>query len=170
MIFFSNSYLSALRLIFLMWVRHVKNIQYSIVQSSFFQTSFLSVCILLSDFLSAVFEDDHRLYFKYINIGVLQNPVLSTTPFLLFTNDLLSVTFSLIQSYTGDSSPHCSFHFEKRLMQLKRVDAKKVDFLMAFNLQCLKSSISSSSNLIYSFTKLHLRNMQINISISRNIS
>ncbi|KAL7646845.1 UNVERIFIED_CONTAM: hypothetical protein RMT77_002101 [Armadillidium vulgare] len=89
-----------------------------------------SLCDLLSDFLSgrsiAAVVDGHRSSFKSINSGVPQGSVLSPTLFLLFINDLLSVTSSPIHSYADDSTLHYSFHFERRPSQQQLIEARRV--------------------------------------------
>src|ERR1700755_2723536 len=89
-----------------------------------------SLCDLLSDFLSgrsiAAVVDVHRFSFKSINSGVPHGSVLSPTLFLLFINDLLSVTSSPIHSYADDSTLHYSFQFEKRPTQQQLIDSKRV--------------------------------------------
>ena len=80
-----------------------------------------SFCDLISNFLSglsiAAIVDGHRSSFKSINSGVPQGSVLSPTLFLLFINDLLSITSSHIHSYADDSTLHYFFQFEKRPTQ-----------------------------------------------------
>jgi hypothetical protein len=94
-----------------------------------------SLCNLLADFLSdraiAVAVDGHRSSFKSINSGVPQGSVLSPTLFLIFINDLLSVTSAPIHSYADDSTLHYSFQlgpcptqsqiFNARRMALERL-------------------------------------------------
>ncbi|KAL7647645.1 UNVERIFIED_CONTAM: hypothetical protein RMT77_001245 [Armadillidium vulgare] len=103
-----------------------------------------SLCDLLSDFLSGRFiaavVDGHRSSFKSINSGVPQGSVLSPTLFLLFINDLLSVTSSPIHSYTDDSTLHFSFHFERRPSQQQLIEARRVA------LEQLTSDLSRISN------------------------
>ncbi|KAL7632739.1 UNVERIFIED_CONTAM: hypothetical protein RMT77_016940 [Armadillidium vulgare] len=103
-----------------------------------------SLCDLLSDFLSgrsiAAVVDGHRSSFKSINSGVPQGSVLSPTLFLLFINDLLSVTSSPIHSYADDSTLHYSFHFERRPSQQQLIEARRVA------LEQLTSDLSRISN------------------------
>ncbi len=54
-----------------------------------------------------------------INSGVPQGSVLSPTLFLLFTNDLLSITECPIHSYADDSTLHCSITFKSRPSQIE---------------------------------------------------
>jgi hypothetical protein len=103
-----------------------------------------SLCNLLSDFLSgrsiAAVVDGHRSSFKPINSGVPQGSVLSPTLFLLFINDLLSITSSPIHSYADDSTLHYSFHFERRPTQSQLAHARTVA------LEQLTSDLSRISN------------------------
>ena len=103
-----------------------------------------SLCDLLSNFLSgrsiAAVVDGHRSSFKSINSGVPQGSVLSPTLFLLFINDLLSVTSSPIHSYADDSTLHYSFHFERRPSQQQLIEARRVA------LEQLTSDLSRISN------------------------
>ena len=103
-----------------------------------------SLCNLLADFLSgrsiAAVVDGHRSTFKSINSGVPQGSVLSPTLFLIFINDLLSVTSSPIHSYADDSTLHYSFHFERRPSQLQLAIAREAA------LERLASDLSRISN------------------------
>src|ERR1044072_6321218 len=103
-----------------------------------------SLCDLLSDFLSgrsiAAVVDGHRSSFKSINSGVPQRSVLSPTLFLIFINDLLSVTSFPIHSYADDSTLHYYFQFERRPSQRQLIDASKVA------LEQLTSDLSRISN------------------------
>ena len=103
-----------------------------------------SLCNLLADFLSgrsiAAVVDGHRSTFKPINSGVPQGSVLSPTLFLIFINDLLSVTSSPIHSYADDSTLHYSFHFERRPTQLQLLNAREAA------LERLASDLSRISN------------------------
>ena len=103
-----------------------------------------SLCNLLADFLSgrsiAAVVDGHRSTFKPINSGVPQGSVLSPTLFLIFINDLLSVTSSPIHSYADDSTLHYSFHFERRPTQLQLSNAREAA------LERLASDLSRISN------------------------
>src|ERR1700755_2540123 len=88
------------------------------------------LCDLLINFLSgrsiAAVVDGHRSFFKSINSGVPQGSVLSPTLFLLFINDLLSITSSPIHSYADDTILHYSFHFERRSSQQQLIEARRV--------------------------------------------
>ena len=84
--------------------------------------------------------DVHRSSFKSINSGVPQGSVLSPTLFLLFINDLLSVTSSPIHSYADDSTLHYSFQFEKRPTQQQLIDSRRMA------LEQLTSDLSLISN------------------------
>ncbi len=64
--------------------------------------------------LSPTVVDGHCSSPKPINSGVPQGSVLSPTLFLLFINDLLSVTHSPIHSYADDSTLHFSTSFDRR--------------------------------------------------------
>ncbi|KAL7643214.1 UNVERIFIED_CONTAM: hypothetical protein RMT77_006505 [Armadillidium vulgare] len=103
-----------------------------------------SLCDLLSNFLSgrsiAAVVDGHRSSFKSINSGVPQGSVLSPTLFLLFINDLLSVTSSPIHSYADDSTLHYSFEFDKRPTQQQLIDSRRMA------LEQLTSDLSLISN------------------------
>ena len=68
--------------------------------------------------------DGHRSTFKSINIGVPQGSFLSHTLFVIFINDLLSVTSSPIHSYADDSTLHYSFHFERLPSQVQLANAR----------------------------------------------
>ena len=67
-----------------------------------------SLCNFISDFLSgrsiAAVVDGHRSDFIAINSGVFQGSVLSPTLFLIFINDLLSITSSPIHYFADDST------------------------------------------------------------------
>src|SRR6201990_473170 len=89
-----------------------------------------SLCGLLSNFLSgrsiAAVVDGHRSPYKSINSGVPQVSVLSPTLFLIFINDLLSITSSSIHSYADDSTLHYSFQFERRPSQQQLIDSRRI--------------------------------------------
>ena len=80
-----------------------------------------SLCTFISSFLSdrsiAVVVDGHCSSSKPINSGVPQGSVLSPTLFLLFINDLLSLTQCPIHSYADDSTLHFSTSFTRRPSQ-----------------------------------------------------
>ena len=90
-----------------------------------------SLCTFISSFLSgrsiSAIVDGHCSTPKPINSGVPQGSVLSPTLFLLFINDLLSVTSCPIHSYADDSTLHFSTAFNKRPnqqdLQNSRLDA-----------------------------------------------
>src|SRR6201990_752335 len=88
-----------------------------------------SLCSLLSDFLSgrsiAAVADGHCSSYKSINSGVPQGSVLSPTLFLLFINDLLSITSYPIHSYADDSILHYSIQFERRPSQQQLLDSRR---------------------------------------------
>ena len=76
------------------------------------------LCSFLSSFLSgrsiAAVVDGHCSSPKPINSGVPQGSVLSPTLFLLFINDLLSLTNCPIHSYADDSTLHYSTSFNRQ--------------------------------------------------------
>merc|ERR1712035_293843 len=82
-----------------------------------------SLCSFISSFLSdrsiAVVVDGHCSSPKPINSGVPQGSVLSPTLFLLFINDLLTLTQCSIHSYADDSTLHFSTSFPRRPTQQK---------------------------------------------------
>src|ERR1044072_1084796 len=98
----------------------------------------------LSNFLSgrsiAAVVDGHRSSYKSINSGVPQGSVLSPTLFLIFINDLLSITSSPIHSYADDSTLHYSFQFERRPSQQQLIDSRRIA------LEQLTSDLSRISN------------------------
>merc|ERR1711980_48728 len=67
-----------------------------------------------SDRSIAVVVDGHCSSSKSIDSGVPQGSVLSPTLFLLFINDLLSLTHCPIHSYADDSTLHFSTSFSRR--------------------------------------------------------
>ncbi len=77
-----------------------------------------SLCSFISSFLTgrsiSAVVDGYCCSPKPINIGVPQGSVLSPTLFLLFINDLLSVTNCPIHSYADDSTLHFSTSFDRR--------------------------------------------------------
>ena len=105
---------------------------------------YTSLCGLLSDFLSGrsidAVVDGNLSSYKSINSGVPQESVLSPSLFLLFINDLLSVTSSPIHSYADDSTLHYSFHFERLPSQQQLIEARRVA------LEQLTSDLSLISN------------------------
>src|SRR6201990_918037 len=103
-----------------------------------------SLCDLLSDFLSgrsiAAVVDGHRSSYKSINSGVPQGSFLSPTLFLIFINDLLSITSSPIHSYADDSTLHYPFQFVRRPSQQQLIDSRRMA------LEQLTSDLSRISN------------------------
>src|ERR1044072_3127835 len=103
-----------------------------------------SLCDLLSNFLSgrsiAAVVDGHRSSYKFINSVVPQGSVLSPTLFLIFINDLLSITSSPIPSYADDSTLHYSFQFVRRPSQHQMIDSRRMA------LEQLTSDLSRISN------------------------
>ncbi len=77
-----------------------------------------SLCTLISSFLSdrsiAAIVDGHCSTPKTINSGALQGSVLWPTLFLMFINDLLSITSCCIHSYADDTTLHYSTSFSSR--------------------------------------------------------
>ena len=104
-----------------------------------------SLCSLLSDFLSgrsiSAVVDGHRSSYKSINSCVPQGSVLSPIIFLLFINDILSITSSPIHSYADDSTLHYSFQFERRPFQQQLIDSRRMA------LEQLTSDLSCILNL-----------------------
>ncbi len=88
-------------------------------------------CSFLSSFLSgrsiAAVADGHCSTSKPINSGVSQGSVLSPTLFLLFINDLLSLTNCPSHSYADDTTLHYSTSFDRhpnlQELQISRNDA-----------------------------------------------
>ncbi len=85
-------------------------------------------CSFLSSFLSghsnAAVVDGHCSTPKPINSGVPQGSVLSPTLFLLFINDLLSLTNCPIHSYADDTTLHYSTSFNRHPTQQEREMAR----------------------------------------------
>ncbi len=77
-----------------------------------------SLCSFISNFFSgrsmSAVVDGHCSSPKPINSGVPQGSVLSPTVFLLFINDLLSVTNCPIHSYPDNSTLHFSTYYDRR--------------------------------------------------------
>ncbi len=77
-----------------------------------------SLCSFISSFFSgrsiSAVVDGHCSSPKPINSGVPQSSVLSPTLFLMFINDLLSVTNCPIHSYADGSTLHFSTSFDRR--------------------------------------------------------
>ncbi len=77
-----------------------------------------SFCSFIFNFLSgrtiSAVTDGHSSSPNPINSGVPQGSVLSPTLFLLFINDLLSITNCRFHSYADDSTLHYSTHFDRR--------------------------------------------------------
>ena len=88
-----------------------------------------SLCTFILSFLSnrsiAATVDGHCSSPKSINSGVPQGSVLSPTLFLLFINDLLSLTQSPIHSYADDSTLHFSTSFIRRPTQQELSDSRR---------------------------------------------
>ncbi len=92
---------------------------------------YTALCSFLSSFLSgrsiAAVVDGHCSTAEPINSGVPQGSVLSPTLFLLFINDLLSVTNCPIHSYAHDTTLHYSTSFDrhpkKQVTEIARIDA-----------------------------------------------
>jgi len=88
-----------------------------------------SLCTFISSFLSdrsiSAIVDGHCSTPKTINSGVPQGSVLSPTLFLLFINDLLSLTNCSINSYADDSTLHYSTTFDKRPSQLQLLNSRR---------------------------------------------
>ncbi len=87
--------------------------------------SFLSSCLSVRSIAAVV--DGHCSTSKPINSGVPLGFVLSPTLFLLFTNDLLSLTNCPIHSYANDITLHYSTSFDRhpnlQELQISRNDA-----------------------------------------------
>ncbi|KAL7641293.1 UNVERIFIED_CONTAM: hypothetical protein RMT77_008431 [Armadillidium vulgare] len=122
-----------------------------------------SLCDLLSDFLSgrsiAAVVDGHRSSYKSINSGVPQGSVLSPTLFLLFINDLLSITSTPIHSYADDSTLHYSFHFERRPSQQQLIEARRVALEQLISDLSLISNWGKENMVVFNASKtqfLHL--------------
>ncbi len=90
-----------------------------------------SLCVFISSFLSgrsiSAVVDCYCSKLKSINSGVPQGSVLTPTLFLLFINDLLSITDCPIQSYADDSTLHCSITFKSRPSQTELHNARLDD-------------------------------------------
>jgi len=75
-------------------------------------------CKWIKNFLSnrsiKVFVDGFASDLYHINSGVAQGSVLSATLFIIFINDLLSITSNPIYSYADDSSLVASYEFSKK--------------------------------------------------------
>ena len=127
--------------------------------------SYPSLCTFISSFLSdrslAAVLDGHCSSPKYINSGVPQGSVLSSTLFLLFINYLLNQTSCPIYSYADDTTLHFSTSFHRRptLQEVRRScreaserltsDLSKISDLGQSKLnvvQCLKNSIPPPLN------------------------
>ncbi len=87
-----------------------------------------SLCTFISSFLSgrsiSAELDGYCSKPKPINSGVPQGSVLSPTLFLLFINDLLSITDFPIHSYADDFTLHYSITFKSRPSQIELHNAR----------------------------------------------
>ena len=127
-----------------------------------------SICTLLLDYLSnrslSVVVDGSVSPPQSINSGVPQGCVLSPTLFLIFINDLLSITSNSIHSYADDSTLHSSTIFPKppsidtRLQSrvdtisslnddLERIASWGADNLVNFNDQKTQFQLMTLSNI-----------------------
>ncbi len=86
--------------------------------TALFQVLSLSLCSFFSSFLSghsiSAVVDSHLSTPKPINSGVPHGSVISPTLFLLFINDLLSITNCPIHLYDDNSTLHYSTSFDRR--------------------------------------------------------
>ncbi len=129
-----------------------------------------SLCALILSFLSdrfiAAVVDGHCSTPKTINSGVPQGSVLSPTLFLMFINDLLSITSCSINSYADGTTLHYSTSFNSR-PTLKDLDHSRLEAS-----ECLTSDLSlvsewSRRNLVsFNASKtqyLHLTSRHVNL-------
>ncbi len=96
-----------------------------------------SLCSFISSFLSdssiSAVVDGHCSSPKPINSGVPQGSVLSPTLFLLFINDLLSITNCPIHSYADDSTLHFPTSFDLQDSRLEAAERLTSDLTLIYD-------------------------------------
>jgi len=107
----------------------------------------------LKDFLSnrsiQVLVDGFTSVSYKINAGVPQGSVLSPTLFIIFINDLLSLTYNPIYSYADDSTLVASYSFQKPSHVNSQAVATKRSFITSsINLDLSKVSNWGKSNRV----------------------
>ena len=88
--------------------------------------------------------------------------------FLIFINNLLSITSSSIHSYADDSTLHYSFQFERCSSQQQLIDSRRMD------LEQLTSDLSHISNwgrenmVVFNASKTQLLHLSIRYNLPHN--
>jgi archaellum component FlaG (FlaF/FlaG flagellin family) len=109
----------------------------------------------LSNRLIQVLVDGYTSDSYKINAGVPQGSVLSPTLFIIFINDLLSITSNPIHSYADDSTLVASYDFDKKAHATTQSVASSRNNLM--------SSINNDLSIIYDWGNKN----QVNFNASK---